>query len=381
MKPLTWTAVHSLLNGNAPPCISVYLPTHRRPTDQHQDRVVYRQLLKDVELSLRENHPGREIRPLLEPFVALAEEAPFWQHTFDGLAVLSAGGRFDVYKLQRPVRPLAVVADTFHVKPLVRYLQSADRFQVLCLTRDHVKLYQGNRYGIDSLALGDMPATLTQALGDQLTEPHQSVFTGGSGKHGAAIHHGSGSRKDEIDVDTERFFRVVDREVLARFSRPSKLPLLLVALAEHQPVFRQVSQNPYLLPHGVTVNPEALSHEELRREVWKVVEPQYHTRLARLCDEFHAARAHEKGSGDLSDVARAAVAGRVGTLLVENDRVLSGRLDLSTGAIQTAPLEHPEVGDLIDDVAEEVLRRGGEVVVVPPERMPTKSGVAATYRF
>jgi len=35
----------------------------------------------------------------------------------------------------------------------------------------------------------------------------------------------------------------------------------------------------------------------------------------------------------------------------------------------------------LDDVAEAVLQNGGEVVVVPQERMPSSSGVAATYRY
>jgi hypothetical protein len=380
MKPLTWNAVHALLNGNTPPCISLYLPTHRRPSENYQDRVAFRNLLKDVEGTLREKHPGREVGPLLAPFAALAEESPFWQQPLDGLAVLSCAARFDVFKLQRPVRQFAVVGDAFYVKPLVRYVQSADRFQVLALTRDRVRLYQGNRYGLDLIALGDdFPATLIAALGETVNEASPTVTARSSGKFGPAVYHGQDSRKDEID--TERFFRVVDREVLARYSRPSRMPLLLVGLAEHQPVFRQVSQNQYLLPQGVTVNPEALSQEELRKEVWKVVEPQYHARLGRLCDEFRAAQAHQKGSADVSDVGRAVVAGRVGTLLVEDDRVVPGRLDVATGAIRPAEPRNHEGGDLLDDVAEEVLRRGGEVVVVPAERMPTKSGLAATYRF
>jgi hypothetical protein len=40
-----------------------------------------------------------------------------------------------------------------------------------------------------------------------------------------------------------------------------------------------------------------------------------------------------------------------------------------------------EAGDLLDDLAELVLRRKGEVVVVPRERMPTATGLAAVYRF
>jgi hypothetical protein len=50
---------------------------------------------------------------------------------------------------QRPVPELVVVADSFHVKPLMRILQSADRYQVLGLNRREIKLYQGNRDVLD----------------------------------------------------------------------------------------------------------------------------------------------------------------------------------------------------------------------------------------
>jgi hypothetical protein len=36
---------------------------------------------------------------------------------------------------------------------------------------------------------------------------------------------------------------------------------------------------------------------------------------------------------------------------------------------------------MFDDLAELVLAKGGEIVVVPAERMPTDSGLAAIYRF
>jgi hypothetical protein len=39
------------------------------------------------------------------------------------------------------------------------------------------------------------------------------------------------------------------------------------------------------------------------------------------------------------------------------------------------------VDDLLDEVSEHALKTGGEVVIVPAERMPTDTGVAAIYRF
>jgi hypothetical protein len=75
----------------------------------------------------------------------LADRHEFWNCTLDGLAVLRDRNLFRVYKLQRPVAELAVVADSFHTKPLLRILQSADRYQVLAVNRHEIKLYEGNR--------------------------------------------------------------------------------------------------------------------------------------------------------------------------------------------------------------------------------------------
>lgn len=194
------------------------------------------------------------------------------------------------------------------------------------------------------------------------------------------MHHSHGGKKEEADIDAERFFRAVDRAVLEHSSRPSGLPLILTALPEHHHLFRRVSQNPLLMAEGLMINPDALTVDELRQRAWKVVEPQYQARLAALADEFRAAKSKGLGSDDLTQVAQAAAAGRVSTLLIEADRRIAGRLDSSTGRVEITDLSHPQVDDLLDDLGELVDKRGGRVMVIPAEQMPGKTGLAATYR-
>jgi hypothetical protein len=109
-------------------------------------------------------------------------------------------------------------------------------------------------------------------------------------------------------------------------------------------------------------------------------------------DTFEQARPHDLGSGDLSDIARAAVAGRVATLLIEKDRFETGSLDPASGAIARdgeVPADLSRSGDqpairttdLFGSVAETVLLHGGGVVAVDRKAMPTESGVAAIYRY
>ncbi|HEX6173384.1 MAG TPA: hypothetical protein VF089_05170 [Candidatus Binatia bacterium] len=371
-----------LLGAHEPPCLSLYQPTHRAYPENQQDPIRFKNLLKSLEQSLRQKYTTRDVKPLLQPFQDLSANQDFWNHTQDGLAVLGAPGLFRVYRLQRVVPELSVVADSFHIKPLIRILQSSDRYQLLGLNRREVKLFEGNRDALDEIEPAPgVPRTITDALGDELTEPHLTVASYGTGAAGPAMRHGHGAKKDEVDVDAERFFRAVDRAVLEHHSRPSGLPLILAALPEHHSLFRQVSQNSFLVSEAVDIHPDALSGEALRERAWRVIEPRYLARLATLVDEFGKAKSNGLGSDDAALIAEAAAAGRVATVLIEAERHVPGRIDQVSGRVEFGDLAHPEVDDLLDDIGELVLEKGGQVVVVPAERMPVETGVAAIYRF
>lgn len=366
------------------PCLSLYQPTNRHHPDNKQDPIRFGNLVKELEASLLERLPKDEAQLLLEPFLTMAEDRDFWNHTLDGLAVLGAKGTFRVYRLQRPVAQLAVVADSFHTKPLMRILQSADRYHVLGLSRQEAKLFEGNRDALDEIELHeDVPRTLTDALGEELTESHTTVASyGGKGSSQGSMHHGHGGKSEELDIDAERFFRVIDKGVLEHHSQPSGLPLILAALPEHHHMFHELSRNPLLIEDSIDVNPDALaSVDELRERAWQVMEPRYLARLAALVEDFGSARANELGDDDLAEVAKALVGGRVATLLIEAQRQVPGRVDPETGSIDFDDLEHPEVDDLLDDLGMLALKMGGDVVVVPTEQMPTETGIAAIYRY
>ena len=156
---------------------------------------------------------------------------------------------------------------------------------------------------------------------------------------------------------------------------------MLVALPEHHHLFREISHNPFLMAEGLSVNPDSLSVNDLRIRSFVVIEPQQQARLAALSDDFKGAKAKTLGSDDLPQVALAAVAGRIATILIEADREIPGRLDRNTGRIDGAELSDPRTDDLLDDVAELVTKRGGEVKVLDVAQMPTSTGVAAFYRY
>lgn len=384
MELLTKELVQELLAADQAPCLSIYMPTHRKHPENLQDIILFKNLVRQMKESLLQKYSAGEVQTHLEPLETLADDNNTWSHTSDGLAVFSAPGLFKVVGAHKSFEELALVADSFHTKPLRQYLQSLDHFHVLGLSLHDIRLFEGNRHSLTEVDLtADTPKTITEALGDDLTDKHTTVASyGGSGGESSPMHHGHGGRKDETEKDTERYFRVVANTIYEQYSKPSGWPLILAALTEHQSLFQKVNKNPLLLTNGIAINPSSVSTDKLAAMAWEIMEPEYNLKLESLVAIFEQARANGKGSDDYKEVAVAAVEGRVDTLIVEADRIIPVRItNLVTGNTQQKDMINPKVDDLLDDMGELVMKMGGQVMVLPSGKMPSETGLAAIFRY
>jgi hypothetical protein len=384
MEILTRELIQELLAISQSPCLSLYMTTHRSHPENLQDIIRFKNLVKQMEKSLLRKYSSIETQKHLEPFKALVNDNVFWNHTSEGLAVLSTDGLFKVISLPVSIDELTVVADSFHTKPLREYLQSTDRYHVLGLSLHDIRLFEGNRHSLAEIKLlPDIPGTITDALGDDLTDKHSTVASyGGTGGESTSMHHGHGGRKEEVEKDAERFFRVVANSIYERYSKPTGLPLILAALPEHHKLFQRVNKNPMLLDKCIAANPASVSIHKLINMAWEIMEPGYLLKLDTLADSFEQAKANEKGSDEIKEVAIAAVNGRVDTLIIESGRMIAVRItNLITGNTQKKDLKNPGVDDLLDDMGELVTKIGGQVVILPAEKMPSKTGLAAIFRY
>ncbi|HCC63093.1 MAG TPA: hypothetical protein DEQ55_17975 [Pseudomonas sp.] len=376
-----------LLAKREAPCLSLYQPTHRSFPERQQDPIRFKHLLRELEDSLKQQGRGDQAKALLKPFHDLMNDPDFWNSNRDGLAVFGAMDYFEVFRLQRSVPELAVANDRMHLKPLLRIAQSADRYQILAITLNSVRLFEGNRDGIDEVRLGDgVPKTLEEALGRDLTEKGQTGFPQGYSRASERgdpmqVESGGAGRQDEIDRDRERFFREVDRAILEHHSRKSRLPLILAALPEHQFHFRKLSHNEFMLSEGIESDASLLSHDELRQRSWMVMQPRYLKRLEGFINQYGVSHGQGLATDQLEQIGQATLEGRVATLLVEAERQIPGVVDKQQGKAVAVEDDTATTPDLLDELTIWTLEQGGEVIAVPTERMPTESGAAAIYRY
>jgi hypothetical protein len=155
MELLTKELIQELLAAEQAPCLSLYMSTDNSHPENLKNPIRFKNLMGQMELSLLQKYSANEVTAFLEPLDDFAKNDSVWDDTKDGLAVFSANGLFKVVVLHHSVDELAIVADSFHTKPLRQYLQSVDQFHLLALTLHDIKLFEGNRHSL--LKLNSLP--------------------------------------------------------------------------------------------------------------------------------------------------------------------------------------------------------------------------------
>ncbi|MFP4187579.1 MAG: hypothetical protein ACLFSU_05360 [Acholeplasmataceae bacterium] len=373
---------HPIIEEKEGPFISIYQETHRSFSENRKDMIVYKNLLKDVESSLKKDFDKREVSALMEPLRSIAEDRQLWDHMEEGLAILSHRNDCVIYRLPEAVETKAIVANSFHIKPLIHMFQSVDRYHILALTAKSFKLYQGNQLDLKEVELDpSIKVSVEDVLGDQYTDPYLTHGTYGGPGQNTNIYHGHGGEKAESEKDIERYFRYVDDVILSHYSKPMKLPLILLAVKEHHGEFMKISDNPYLMNEGIKASPSALTMPEIKKRVWDVIEPIYKQKIDYYQKSFEQAYANGLAAVDLQELVKRSAAGRIETLFVEENHMIPGTIDPVTQEITYQKITDPSVDDVLDDLAQRVFAHKGKVLVLAKEHMPRGSSVAGIYRY
>ncbi len=368
---------HPMMEKGKRPVISIYVDTNIKKPDRLENPIRFKNLVKEARASLKDKE-FKGFKDLFSLFKEMEEDALFWEGATESLAILGDEEECIVYKLPVNVKSVAIVSDTYYIKPLLRSFQSYGHYHVLGLNRDNFTLFEADRNGIHEIPVDAKDATMEGVLGTEKTAPHLSVASIGGDQ---SMYHGHGGAKDERKVDQDKFFRHVDAFILENYTRPYKIPLILVGLDEHQGEFRKLTKNNNLINEGIKIDVDSLDKKSLYEKVQDVMKELFKKELKERTDIFLEAHAKDLGSDDLVQIGRAIVEGKVATLFLEENTVHPGCFDAQLGTIGQGKIEDPRVGDVYDDMAEVVLSRGGEVLILEKEDMPSERDLAAVYRY
>jgi hypothetical protein len=387
MDVLEQNDLQQLLEISGKWCISLYMPAHRIGREQQQDPVRLGNLITQAKGKLLAYGIRRpEGLALMRPAENLLEgQSDFWQHQSDGLAIFLADGFFKVLRLPLIFEELVIVANNFHLKPLLPLLSKDNKFYILAISMDEIRLLLGTDDTVDQVDLGDVPTSMQEALWmddpEEFTGFHTRTSPTAQGER-QAMFHGHGSKADEDKTNLLRFFQYVDAG-LNSFLNEKDIPMVLAGVEYLHPIYREANTYPNLLEEGLEGNPEELSAKELRDSAWKIVQPIFeaaHVRDVERFKQFYGQQ-NDLASDDLQAVVKAAHFGQVETLFVARDVQRWGRYDPQENQVILDTNSEQENEDLLDYAAKQTLLNSGQVYAVPSEKIPGRGDVAAILRY
>jgi hypothetical protein len=372
-------------------CISVYMPTHRFRSDWSQNTTRLKNLLRDARDQLRDQEVREtDIDQLLGDARRLLDRPGFWRELSEGLAVFITTEASEFYRLPLSFEEIAIVEDQFHLKPLFPLIAANDRYYLLALSQNDVRLYQGTDQAISEVEAAEIPADIVSAIQRYEEPPEQGVqmHTQGASQNGDADqrHHGHGSSEDqsrEPKDQLKRFFREIDESV-SGYIGGEDVPLVLAGVSEYLPLYQGVNSYSNLVEDDIVAgNPEHLDMKELHNEAWDIVESVLQDRQREEMDRFRETY-HQNGglaSSNFHEILPACAYGRVDTLFVPVGQYRWGRFDPETNTVEVHDSQQPGDGDLLNYAAVSAYMNGARVHALQPANMPGGRSVAATFRY
>jgi hypothetical protein len=384
MDCLSKEDLKELLSPCGEHCISLYMPTNRAPVEGRQDLIRFKNMLRETEEWLiRWGLRPPEAKEYLAPLVRLHDDLGFWQYRGDGLALFYVRDMIRHFRLPVRFDELLVVANRFHLKPLIPLFAEDAGFYVLALSQNSIRLIQGNQCGAWEVELEDVPASLTEYL--RYDDPERQLqFRGktpiGTGGRRFAVFFAHGVGLDDSKDDIARYFQQIGKglkEVLGQ----RQAPLILAGVDYLMSIYRGVNSYPHLLGEGIVGNPELLSPEELHARAWKLVQPRFLKAREEAISRYKQLAGTGRTSREIKDILPAASLGRVERLVVAQGVQVWGSFLPDQGSVELHG--EPKAGseDLLDRAAIEALLNGGKVYTAEPQALPDNASAIALFRY
>jgi len=364
-------------------CVSMYMPTHRSFPETKQDPIRFKNLLREAEERLKAaGLRSPDAKKMLKQAQPLLKDSLFWQHQSDGFAAFVHSGGFSHYRLPLRLDELVVVADRFHIKPLLSLFSNDGRFFLLALSQNEVRLFLCSRYSTSELELEGVPESLSEALmyddPEKQLQFHTRTPTVGGGR--AAIFHGHGAGTDDAKNNILRYFQQVDqglREIL----REERGPLILAGVDYLFPIYREANSYSHLMDTGIAGNPEGWKAEELHAQAWKIVESHFLKAQEDVLAQYEQLKGSGRTSNDLKAIVQGAYEGMIDTLFVAAGIQRWGCYDSGMRTVHLHPHAEPGDEDLIDFAAVHTIFNRGTVYPMKPEDVPDRGAVAGIFRY
>jgi hypothetical protein len=363
-------------------CLSIYLPTYRYGPEVRHNAVRFRKLI-DVswQLLMKGGMKGSTADTFIAPARQLLQNASFWEHPADGIALFLSKKVFRYFRVPSQLREQVLIAQEFFIRPMIPLLHLDKKFYVLALSENNARILQASMQDVTELQVEAMPRSLQDAMRFNTPERQLQYHTGTPkipGSRGGAIFHGHGVVMDSKEELLE-YCRQVDR-ALHRTLRTDKAPLILAAVDHLWPLYRKMNTYAHLLKDGIPGNPDLLSDEELHSRGLTLMSSYFEQEKSEAFAQYLELRGTDLVSHNIEEIMSAARQGKTRSVFVNGDSEWWGKFDPKTEKIEPHDTYIPGDQEIVNLVVLETLLHRGSVYTLKPA-IANEPMIFAVYRY
>lgn len=352
------------------PCISIYVPKMPDQTLQLEYEALVRRashlLLFDDRTSLRNS-----LLDILNKF----NPAEHFSSRDQGLALFVNKHWSGYFLTGHELPSKTVVADTFHLKPLLDDLQGTHIYHILVITGDE--------------------AVLLHCDSGNCTEVH--TFLLHHGQHSSSIHwkhldesetaqlpylqsqtRGRGLQDNKYKRKSVKLFLKWIEAKINKEPGYKSTPLYVFTADVLFQSYKEITGHPQPVFCKMDISAGVPRIEALLHQANLHVQKSISQQKAVSSKTVGELAREKKVVDDLFKISKAAIGGKVKTLFLRDNIEIWGHFRRKSGEItfHEKQLDSKD-DDILDDIACEVIRHGGEVVVLTGKEMPSPSPAAA----
>jgi hypothetical protein len=374
----------SLASHEGPHCISVYMQTHPAGVEKNEqkDTIAFKNVLQQVTNELRNKGADMmTVERLLKPGYELVRNEKFWLNVSKGLAVFIADGRFNYIRLPISPKSEILVNSSFYLTPLIPLTTAKDYFYLLVLSKKQAKLFRGDEFGMVHIPVPELPNGIDDVVHFEEKDDQKLFRTDTSGAGQGANYHGIGSGKPDEKQNIAMYFDEVDETLWKAVLNKENAPLLLAGVDYLIPIYKSVAKYNCIWDDALTGSYEHEDPNTLYREALKKMEPFFLQRKDKALELYGNQSATALTSSIPADVIPAAHYSRVWHLFVQKDEHIWGRFDELKNELTLHETKQDGDECLLDKAVLRTIQNGGEVHVLPKDRMPGQNKIAAVMRY
>ncbi len=255
------------------PVVSLYLPTEYKRLRTNKERIEMKDLMKEAKHQIDSKYPAQPNNKILVHLddVINAPDEALWLNAEAGVALFADKDHVFIADLHHKVKPEVFVGDNWELGPLEGDAFQESDYYILAVSTDRFGLIEGkgnylNHVDIEDEGVAQQFGEIMHDHSDAPALDHHTLM-----KH-LNPYHDYRSRNDVTELESEKFFRYINKVVQDTLLANNKVPVILASLPEHQEKFRKIATIPHLLDRGIEKNPASMTSKELAEAAYHILE-------------------------------------------------------------------------------------------------------------